>query len=50
MQEYLLQRLVEIASEPSIDEVISRARHRVALTRTRLDLADILEARDADRR
>ncbi len=50
LQEYLLHQLVEIASQPSLDEVISRARARVAATRTRLDVADILAARDADRR
>jgi antitoxin FitA len=50
LQEYLLNQLVEMASQPSLDEVISRARARVAATRTRLTPADILAARDADRR
>ncbi len=50
MQEYLLNQLIEIASQPSLDEVIARARARVAATRTRLNPADLIAARDADRR
>lgn len=50
MQEYLLSQLIEIALQPSLDDVITRARARVAATRTRLNTADILAARDADRR
>lgn len=50
LQEYLLNQLIEMASQPTLDEVVSRARARVAATRTRLSPADILAARDADRR
>lgn len=50
MQEYLLNQLIEIAAQPTVDEVITRARARVAATRTRLNPADIIAARDADRR
>jgi antitoxin FitA len=50
LQEYLLNQFVEMASQPSLDEVISRARARVAATPTRLSSVDILAARDADRR
>jgi len=50
MQEYLLNQLIEIASQPSLDELIARARARVAATGTRLNPADIIAARDADRR
>ena len=50
LQEYLLNELVEMASRPSVGDVISRARARVSATRTRLEPADILMARDADRR
>ena len=50
MQEYLLNQLIEIASRPSLDELIARARARVAATGTRLNPADIIAARDADRR
>lgn len=49
LQEYLLHQLVEMATQPSLDDVISRARARVAATRTRLNPADIVAARDADR-
>jgi antitoxin FitA len=50
LQVYLLNQFVEMASQPSLDEVISRARARVAATRTRLSSVDILAARDEDRR
>jgi hypothetical protein len=50
LQEYLLSRLVHMASHPSMDEVISRARARASATGTRLNTADIVAARDADRR
>jgi antitoxin FitA len=50
LQEYLLHQFVEMASQPTLDEVIARARARVAATRTLLDPADIVAARDADRR
>jgi plasmid stability protein len=50
LQEYVLNQLIEMASQPTLDEVISRARARVATTRTQLNPADILAARDADRR
>jgi len=50
LQEYLLNHLIEMASQPTLDEVVSAARARVAVTRTRSSLADILAARDADRR
>lgn len=50
LQEFLLSQLIEMASQPSMDEVIARARARVRATGTQLDVADILAARDADRR
>jgi hypothetical protein len=50
LQEYLLHHLIEMASQPSLDEVIARARARVAATGTRVSAADIIAARDADRR
>jgi len=50
LQEYLLHHFMEMASQPSLDEVITRARARVESTRTRVTAADILAARDADRR
>ena len=50
LQEYLLRQLTEMASRPTLNEVISRARARVAATGTRLSPADILADQDADRR
>lgn len=50
LQEFLLTQLVDMASHPSVDDVIALARARVAATGTRLAVADILAARDADRR
>lgn len=50
LQEYLLRQLVELASRPSVDEVIARARERVRTTGSRLDPTEILADRDADRR
>jgi plasmid stability protein len=50
LQEYLLRQLIEMASQPTVDEVIARARARVAATGTRVGAADIIAARDADRR
>lgn len=50
LQEYLRSMLVDIASHPRAEDVIARARARVAATGTRLDPDGIIAARDADRR
>lgn len=50
LQEYLLSSLTEMASQPTVEEVVGRARRRVALTGTVLDAATIVEDRDAYRR
>lgn len=50
LQEYLRAMLVRSASRPDVDDVIGRARSRVAATGSRLDAATILAARDAERR
>lgn len=50
LQEYLLGQLVDLASRPTMEEVIARARARVRQTGTVLDVDSILAARDADRR
>lgn len=50
LQEYLAAALVEMASRPSVDDVLLRARERVTTTGSRVDVEDILAARDADRR
>lgn len=50
LQEFLLRRLTELASRPSAEDVIARARDRVQATGTRLEPAEILADLDADRR
>lgn len=50
LQEYLRGMLVESASRPAVDDVIARARARVAATGARVDAKSIIAARDADRR
>jgi antitoxin FitA len=50
LQEYLLMHLVQVASRPSVEDVIGRARERAQLIGTRLDVATILADRDAERR
>jgi hypothetical protein len=50
LQEYLLFQLTDIASRPSVDDIIARARARTQATGTRLDPHQILADRDADRR
>lgn len=50
LQEYLLIYLVRLASQPSAEEVVDRARRRAGVTGTALNVASILADRDADRR
>lgn len=50
MQEYLRAMLIDAAARRPVDEVIARARARVAVTGARVDAEAILDARDADRR
>lgn len=50
LQQYLRSMLVDGATRPHVDDVIARARARVATTGTHLDTDEILAARDADRR
>ena len=50
LQEYLRGLLIATASRPTVDDVIARARARVATTGSRVDADAILAARDADRR
>lgn len=50
LQEYLRGMLVETASRPAADDVIARARGRVATTGSRVGADTILSARDAERR
>jgi hypothetical protein len=50
LQEYLLIHLIEITSRSQLDDVVARARARTAAARTHLEAAEIVAARDADRR
>ncbi|HLI36872.1 MAG TPA: antitoxin [Streptosporangiaceae bacterium] len=50
LQEYLRGMLVDSAARPPVDDVIARARARVATTGVRVTAESILAARDADRR
>jgi antitoxin FitA len=50
LQEYLRGMLIDSAARPVVDDVIARARARVAATGVRADAQSILDARDADRR
>ena len=50
LQEYLRGVLVATADKPAVDDVIARARARVAATGVRVDTAATIRARDADRR
>jgi antitoxin FitA len=50
LQEYLRAILVTVASRPTVDDVLARARARVTATGVRLDPAATLAAKDADRR
>ncbi|RAV18202.1 hypothetical protein DQP55_01630 [Mycolicibacterium sp. GF69] len=50
LQEYLRGMLVETAAKPTVQDVLARARARVAATGSRLDAATILADKDADKR
>ncbi|MXY88730.1 MAG: hypothetical protein F4Y92_07720 [Dehalococcoidia bacterium] len=50
MQEYLLSELERMAALPSNEELMERVRQRVEASGTRISAADILAARDADRK
>jgi antitoxin FitA len=50
LQEYLLRELSELASRDSVEDVVGRARARLRTSRSRLDPAEVLADRDADRR
>lgn len=50
LQDFLLRQLITLAAQPSAGDVVARARTRARTTGTRLDPAQILAARDTDRR
>ena len=49
-QEYLRCELEAMASRPGVEELLEQIRQRKANSGTRLEPADILAARDTDRR
>lgn len=50
LQEYLAGQLAEMATRPSVDDVITAARSRARASGRRVDPAVILAERDAGRR
>ena len=50
MQEYVLSELERITAVPSLEEWLDDVRQRKALSETRIGAADILGARDEDRK
>jgi hypothetical protein len=50
LQEYLVGRLVELASRPDLDAVLDGARARVRAAGSVVSTDDVLAARDVDRR
>ena len=50
LQEYLVGRLVDLASRPDLDAVVDAARARARATGHTVAVHDVLSARDADRR
>lgn len=50
LQEYVRGMLLDTVARPCAEDVIARARARVATTGSRVDAESILAARDADRR
>ncbi|HKU13516.1 MAG TPA: hypothetical protein VJQ52_03920 [Steroidobacteraceae bacterium] len=50
MQEYLRAELERLAARPTVEAWIEQVRRRKRASQTRLSAAQILKARDADRR
>jgi plasmid stability protein len=50
LQEYLLAELTDMASKPSLEDVVARIRARTTASGSRVSVEAILDARDADRR
>jgi plasmid stability protein len=50
MQEYLRMELERMAARPSVEAWLEQVRKRVRASQTRVSAAEILKARDADRR
>lgn len=49
LQEHLRTELIELASKPSVEEVLARARSRTRATSSSLPAERILDHRDVDR-
>jgi len=49
LQEHLRAELIDLASRPSVEDLLARARERALSIDARYSAADILEQRDADR-
>lgn len=49
MQEHLRAQLIELASRPSVEDLLQRARARARATESYLSVEEILADRDADR-
>lgn len=50
MQEFLRVELERLAARPPVEDLLAKMRERKTLSGTRVSTADILSARDADRR
>jgi antitoxin FitA len=50
LQEFLRGELEALAARPTLDDVLARARDRVAATRSRLGADTIIGLREVDRR
>ena len=50
LEDYLRGELVRLVSKPSVEEWLERVQERKAAFGTRVSAAEILEARDQDRR
>jgi plasmid stability protein len=50
MQEYLRMELERMAARPSVEAWLEQVRKRLRASQTRVSTAQILKARDADRR
>lgn len=49
LQEHLRGELIELARQPSVEQLLNQVRQRKATTGTHLSIDDILEHRDAGR-
>lgn len=50
LQEYMLAETIRLASKPSVPSLVEQVRARKRRSSTTLSRADLLDARDADRR